>query len=241
MCVIFIAYNVRRDYPLVLLANRDEFYSRLAESARRWGDDPNILAGRDSVSGGTWLGVADSGRFAAVTNYRDPNGPKGKTSRGSLVADFLRSRVSAADYLAVIHKNADEFTGFSLLAGEINAQTNELYYYSNRRSTVEKLMSGIYGLSNKFLDTPWPKIEKGKLAMSKTLDNKTIANDSLFEILLDETLAEDADLPDTGIGYEREKMLSAIFIKTPDYGTRCSTVLKFDAAFNFEFEERVFV
>jgi uncharacterized protein with NRDE domain len=241
MCIIFIAYKVRNDYPLILLANRDEYYSRPAEPAHRWANYPEILAGRDSVSGGTWLGVTDGGRFAAVTNYRDPNEPQKSTSRGNLVADFLKSDISPNDYLEAMSDSAGDFAGFNLIVGEMNERINELYYYSNRRGAVEKLSGGIYGLSNKVLDAPWPKVERGKIALSDNLDHATISNESLFEILLDETLADDDHLPETGIGYEREKLLSAIFIKTPDYGTRCSTVLSFDAAFKFDFDERVFV
>lgn len=241
MCVIYIAFHVRRDYPLILLANRDEYYSRPTESSHRWPDHPEILAGRDTVSGGTWLGVTEGGRFAAVTNYRDPNEKKRDTSRGSLVADFLRSKVPAEDFLAITRDKAHEFAGFNLIVGEMNVQRNELYYFSNRQGTVEKLAKGIYGLSNKSLDTPWPKVKNGKLALSNNLRRETISNDSLFEILHDETLADDEHLPDTGIGKSRERLLSAIFIKSPDYGTRCSTILRFDAEFKFEFDERVFV
>ncbi len=241
MCVIYIAFHVRRDYPLILLANRDEYYSRATESSHRWPDHPEILAGRDIVSRGTWLGVTEGGRFAAITNYRDPNEPKRSTSRGSLVADFLRSKVSAEDFLAITRDKGHEFAGFNLIVGEMNARRSELYYYSNRQGTVEKLTKGIYGLSNRLLDTPWPKVEKGKIALSNNLDHATISNESLFEIVRDETLADDEDLPDTGIGKSREKLLSAIFIKSPDYGTRCSTILRFDEAFNFDFDERVFV
>ncbi|MGD9590668.1 MAG: NRDE family protein [Pyrinomonadaceae bacterium] len=241
MCVIYIAFHVRKDYPLILLANRDEYYSRPTESSHRWPDHPEILAGRDTVSGGTWLGVTEGGRFAAVTNYRDPNEKKRGTSRGSLVADFLRSKVPAEDFLTIAREKAHEFAGFNLIVGEMNARRNELYYFSNRIGTVEKLEKGIYGLSNRLLDTPWPKVDKGKNALSDNLDQVTISVEPLFEMLRDETPADDESLPDTGIGYEREKLLSAIFIKSPDYGTRCSTVLRFDATFNFDFDERVFV
>lgn len=241
MCVIFFAYQVHAEFPLILLANRDEFYDRPTEKANYWQDFPDILAGRDLVGGGTWLGVTKKGRFAAVTNYRDPSAPDGNISRGKLVSDFLKSETPAKNYLENIKKNAAGFSGFNLLAGEINSNKSKLFYYSNRGETVKKLETGIYGLSNSLLDTNWRKVEKGKNEFASLIERNEISNESFFDLLSDETLAEDDDLPDTGIGFEREKLLSAIFIKTPVYGTRCSTILKFDKDFKMDFEERVFV
>ena len=240
MCVIFFAYKIYPEFPLILLANRDEFYNRPTEAAKNWRDFPQILAGRDLVGNGTWLGINNAGKFAAVTNYRDPNAPKGNVSRGNLVADFLKSDESAENYLKEIQKKASEFSGFNLIVGEINAQKNELFYYSNRADKIKNLPRGIYGLSNHLLDTAWRKVEKGKQFLTENI-NKNLSKDSFFELLSDESLADDTDLPDTGIGKSREKLLSAIFIKTPIYGTRCSTVLTFDNDFKFDFEERVFI
>lgn len=239
MCVIYLAYKQDPDHPLILLANRDEFYDRPTAYAVHWQDHPSILAGRDLVAGGTWLGVTKTGRFAAVTNYRDLSVPTGRISRGNLVADFLKSDIPAEIYLAAIQANAREYSGFNLLLGEMNSNTNELFYFSNRGQVIRKLEHGIYGLSNHFLDTPWPKVTKGKVRLGEIINTQN--TEHLFDLLADESLARDEDLPDTGIGYEREKALSAIFIKTPVYGTRCSTVLTFDREFNFKFEERVFV
>ena len=240
MCVIFFAYQKYPEFPLILLANRDEFYNRPTEAAKDWEDFPQIFGGRDLVGKGTWLGVNKAGKFAAVTNYRDPNAPTGSRSRGNLVADFLKTDESAENYLSEIQKQAREFSGFNLLVGEINAQKSELFYYSNRTDNIEKLASGIYGLSNHLLDTPWRKVAKGKRMLAENI-NGNFSKDSFFQLLGDESLADDADLPDTGIGKSREKLLSAIFIKTPIYGTRCSTVLTFDKDFKLNFEERVFV
>lgn len=232
---------MRSDCPLILLANRDEFYSRPTEPAHYWLDHPEVLAGRDLVSGGTWLGVTKGGRFACVTNYRDPAEAKRTSSRGDLVAAFLKSNISANEYLRSVSAVRGEFAGFNLLLGEINSESNELYYYSNRQDEITNLAPGTYGLSNHLLDTRWPKIEVGKRELSDCLKREVISNDLFFEILADETLADDNILPDTGVGYDREKSMSAIFIKTLDYGTRCSTVLRFDAALNFDLDERVFV
>ena len=241
MCIIFFVYNQHPKFPLILLANRDEFYNRPTKAAHVWEDFPDILAGKDLVGGGTWLGVTKQGRFAAVTNYRDPLAPIGKLSRGNLVADFLKSDEQAEDYLQSVQSKAREYSGFNLLVGEVNARKNEIFYFSNRNEDIKKLGAGLYGLSNHLLDSPWRKVENGKAVLAEIITGEDFKKESFFELLKDESLADDADLPDTGIGYEKEKLLSAIFIKTPVYGTRCSTVLTFDKDFQSDFEERVFV
>jgi uncharacterized protein with NRDE domain len=241
MCVIYLAYKTQPDYPLILLANRDEFYSRPTASAAYWTDFPNIYGGRDLVSGGTWLGVTKGGRLAAVTNYRDPSAQVGGLSRGNLVADFLKSDEPASEYLDAVQKVAEKYSGFNLIIGEINTDRNELYYFSNRGGSVIKLDPGIYSLSNHLLDTPWPKVKKGKDRFAEMLRRNTYSNEAFFDLLADRDFASDADLPSTGVPSEWEKVLSAIFIETPDYGTRCSTVLKFNSEFEWDFEERVFV
>jgi len=241
MCVVFFSYQQDPRHPLILLANRDEFYRRPTKKADYWEEFPDILAGKDLIANGTWLGVTKSGRFAAVTNFRDPGQAKGSVSRGNLVSDFLKSRVSARDYLARVQSDANQYTGFNLLVGEINAKRSELFYYSNREDEIKELHSGLYGLSNHFLDTPWKKVEKGKAVLDELIKNGDLEQEEFFKILNDKSLAEDDELPDTGIGYEREKLLSAIFIETPEYGTRCSTVLRFDENLNPNFEERNYI
>jgi uncharacterized protein with NRDE domain len=239
MCIILFAFDYVPEYPLILLANRDEFYERPTADAAFWKDYPDIYGGRDLKSGGTWLGVTKSGRFAAVTNYRDPSAPVGARSRGALVADFLKSEISAEEYMKQIICDASEYSGFNLIAGEIGKR-RELFYYSNRGGKMKKFSVGSYGLSNHLLDTPWPKVEKGKKWFAEALANGA-SNAELFEILSDESLADDADLPSTGVPFEVEKALSAIFIKMPGYGTRCSTVLRFNENQEWDLEERVFV
>ena len=240
MCVIYLAFHQHPDHPLILLANRDEYYERPSEPAKYWDDRPDIYAGRDMVGGGTWLGVTRSGRFAAVTNYRDPSALAGIRSRGEMVAEFLKSDVSAKSYLQQIQANSREYSGFNLIVGQIG-ESSEILYYSNRGGDAEELSPGIYGLSNHLLDTPWPKVANGKAAFTELLQRGDISDESLFTILSDETLADDNDLPSTGIPFEAEKAISAIFIKTPGYGTRCSTVLRFNEDLKWSFEERVFV
>ncbi len=237
MCVIFFAHRIHPDHPLILIANRDEFYDRPTAPASRWTDKPSILAGRDLVHGGTWLGVTDEGRFAAVTNYRQPSAPKGNLSRGALVSGFLDSTEGPEEYLRELSRRSDGFSGFNLLVGD----RNEAGYFSNREGVVRILEPGIYGLSNHLLDTPWPKVRRGKARFASAISGAEIITDNLFSILGDKSLAPDEELPDTGVGYEREKLLSAIFIETPIYGTRSSTVVIADRDFNLSLDERTFV
>lgn len=240
MCVIFLAFDVHVDYPLVLLANRDEFYDRPTAAARYWPDHPDIFAGRDLVAGGTWLGITKGGRVAAVTNYREPGARTGTHSRGELVADFLKGDAIAEEYIAGVEQHADNYSGFNLIVGEINNARHELFYFSNRATGVRELKPGVYGLSNHLLDTPWPKVANGKRRLGRALDNQ-FSNEALFDLLADISLADDDALPDTGIGYEKEKALSAIFIKTQIYGTRCSSLVTFSKSVGPSLEERVFV
>lgn len=238
--MIFISYRQRPDYPLILLANRDEFYERPTARAAYWEDHPDILAGRDLIARGTWLGVTRGGRFAAVTNFREPDGPRGDISRGDLVADFLKTDAPAGRYLEDVRQRADRYSGFNLLAGEINEHRNEIFYYSNRGGGILELERGLYGLSNHLLDTPWPKVVRGKEALNGLLAGNAFDRERFFGLLADRTQAPDEELPDTGVGPELERLLSPVFIRTPVYGTRCSTVLTIDGNFGIELEERVF-
>jgi uncharacterized protein with NRDE domain len=237
MCSIFLAYNAHPKYRLIVAANRDEFYERPTAAAQFWHDAPDVLAGRDLVHGGTWLGVTRNGRFSAVTNYRDPLAPTGNLSRGKLVGDFLRGSAPPLEYLQKIEENAGSYSGFNLLVGEIDAGIG---YFSNRGDGVKMLESGVYGLSNHLLDTPWSKVSRGKTALAALVEKEDFAVESLFEILGDVSKASDADLPDTGIRLERERLLSSIFIETPVYGTRCSTALLMTEDGKVLFAERTY-
>lgn len=239
MCVIYIAFGQHPDHPLIMLANRDEYYARPSLAAAFWDDFPEIYAGRDLVGGGTWLGVNNNGRIAAVTNYRDPNAPAGIVSRGQLVADYLRSNENPRDYLEKVMQSGSSYSGFNLIVGEISSRCEKLFCYSNRGEAIIELRKGIYGLSNHLLDTPWPKVEKGKERLRNLMGTGAADDEQLFEILADETLADDAELPSTGIPLEAEKAISAVFIRTPYYGTRSSTLVKFDLNFTWTFAERL--
>lgn len=219
MCLILIAWRAHPDYPLIVAANRDEFFARPSAAAAFWPDSPDILAGRDLEAGGTWLGINRQLRFAAVTNYRDPaNKQAGRHSRGSLTSNFLRSQASPNDYLAGLAP--DNYAGFNLLV----ADREQLGYYSNVEKQVHLLPAGIYGLSNRLLDTPWPKLVSAKQRFSASLASLP-DEQAFFDLLADDELAPDEALPNTGVSWEWEKRLSAIFVKSPDYGTRASSLL----------------
>ncbi|MEO6393773.1 MAG: NRDE family protein [Pyrinomonadaceae bacterium] len=222
MCSIFLAYEEHPDYRLIVAANRDEFFDRRTAAAGYWEDAPGVLAGRDLRSGGTWLGLGGNHRFAAVTNYRDPAAPAGRMSRGRLVSDFIAGTDSPERYLDAISESTAEYSGFNLLVSD----SRSLWYFSNRNGAAQELSPGIYGLSNHLLDTPWPKVVKGKSALASALsDPEEVRIEQLFALLANDAQAPDDELPDTGIGREKERALSPIFIQTPDYGTRSATVV----------------
>jgi uncharacterized protein with NRDE domain len=238
MCLIFLGYEIHSDYRLIIAANRDEFYNRPSAPADYWEEAPDILGGKDLRSGGTWLGITKTGRLAAVTNYRDPkNQSDHAPSRGFLVSDYLKGRLSPLDYLKRIRGNAYRYNGFNLIVGD----TEDLYYFSNRGRDIERLEPGLYGLSNHFLNTPWWKVEQGKRTFHSIMNrNGQLDPDDIFEILSDHSQAPDECLPNTGVGVEWERILSSPFIVSPVYGTRSSTVILIDRKENALFIERIF-
>jgi len=226
MCLIIFAWKVIPGMPLIAAANRDEFYQRPASAAAWWEDNPDIYAGRDLQAGGTWLGVTRNGRFAALTNVRAPTEKRPDApSRGKLVSDFLSGELSPADYIAHIQPNAAQYNGFNLLVGD----RETLIWYSNKGDADPRngqpLGYGVYGVSNALLDTPWPKVTRAKAQFSSLLCQGA-PEETFFELLSDSTRANDCRLPSTGISLEWERTLSSIFICSPDYGTRVSTVVR---------------
>jgi uncharacterized protein with NRDE domain len=238
MCLILLAIQSHPDYKLVIAANRDEFYDRPTAPAAFWDSEPGLLAGRDLRAGGTWLGITTKGRIAAITNYRDPSSIKSNApSRGSLVTGFLSGQQTPVDYLEGLKKEAREYNGFNLIVGE----KNSLYWYSNRGEGVRSLVAGIYGISNRLLDTPWPKVSRGKKMISTTLhEEKGLSPDALFSMLADRSIPDDKKLPHTGVGLDWERTLSPIFITSPDYGTRSSTLIFIDLNDRVTFIEKTF-
>lgn len=222
MCLIFVAHQVHPRYGLVVAANRDEFHERPTAPAAFWEDDPRILAGRDLKGGGTWMGVTRDRRFAAVTNFRGgkthrPTAP----SRGELVTGFLSSTIAPSDYVTDLEATAETYNGFSLLA----SAGAELCFISNHDGEPQTLQPGVYGLSNHLLDTSWPKVQIGKAKLERLLDVDPMTPDSLLDMMHDTTPASDEHLPETGIGKDRERLLSSLFINAAGYGTRSSTAL----------------
>ncbi len=236
MCLIVFAWKLVPNCPLVLAANRDEFFVRPAQPASWWKDHPDVFAGRDLQAGGTWLGINRSGRFAALTNVR--NGlpkPEPKRSRGELVANYLAGDVDPLDYLTQVRDAAHDYHGFNLIFGDEHA----LYWISNGNEVEFKpLESGIYGLSNGSLDTPWPKVVRAKAQFASLLCQGA-PDDAYFEMLTDTTRAADGRLPDTGVSLEWERLLSPICIESDDYGTRASTMVRVLAGGRAELHERV--
>jgi uncharacterized protein with NRDE domain len=236
MCLIFLSINNHPDYKLVIAANRDEFYNRKTAAADFWPDRPSIVGGRDLEAGGTWLAMSKQGRIAMVTNYRDPKNINPKApSRGQLVTDYLLCNDSSLNYMSAVESVGKAYNGFNLVTGDLR----DFYYYSNYGNGVQKLGAGLFGLSNHLLDTPWPKVVRGKKSVAELLNGKFNYKD-LFKILYDVETAADNLLPDTGVGLERERALSSMFIKSPGYGTRCSTVVLVNNNNEVFFAERVF-
>jgi uncharacterized protein with NRDE domain len=223
MCLLVLAWKHHPRYRLILAGNRDEFHDRPAGPLNWWQDDARILAGRDLKASGTWLGVARSGRFGVVTNYRDLQAPiEGAPSRGQLVPRFLTGATSPKEFLDDLRGAAPRYSGFNLLVGG----TRALYYYSNRGAGTPAVLSpGVYGLSNHLLDTPWPKLARTRERFSQLLRAPDVSSDDLFALLADREQAPAQDLPSTGLPRDWEQVVSAPFIVNERYGTRCSSVL----------------
>ncbi|KAA0251933.1 MAG: NRDE family protein [Acidobacteria bacterium] len=238
MCLVLLAVRAHPLYPLVVAANRDEFHARPSAPARFWEDAPGVLAGRDLEKGGAWLGVTRSGRVAALTNFRDPRAVRhDAASRGALVSGFLSGAASAEEWLGASLNEAPRYNPFNLVAG-VGAR---LLVLESRTGRVLPLGEGVHGISNALVDTPWPKVTRGKAALSRLLARTgELDPEALLSLLADREPAEDAELPDTGVGVEKERLLSPPFIVSERYGTRSSTVLLLDAAGRALFVERSF-
>ena len=247
MCLLFVAFKTHPSHPLVVAANRDEFFARETKHAHRW--DEGLVAGRDGLAGGTWLGVSPQGgaRFAALTNRRGGASRKTASSRGELTTGFLTGTASALDYAAQIHAQGQDYAGFNLLVGDADS----LVYVSNEPGAeVRELIPGLYGLSNGALDEPWPKLARGKQRFRDCLNTPALVTDALLALMDDREKAADHELPSTGLPLELERRLSPAFIENDsaaagpsgldDYGTLCSTALITDVHGGFRFHERNF-
>lgn len=243
MCLIIFAYQMDTRFPLVVAANRDELFSRPTSQAALWTDEESgqqILSGRDKQAGGTWLGTTQNGRFAAVTNIRDPSQTERRPrSRGDLTRQFLGSNHTPAEYCSLLAENYNQFAGYNLLVGD----SSSLIYVNNHEEKIWELEPGIYGLSNGLLNSSWPKVDKGKTRLQALLEHpEQLTLDALLSMMGDRSQAEDADLPDTGIGIDIERKLSSAFILNPEreYGTLCSTAVIVEQSGATRFSEQNF-
>lgn len=239
MCLAVIAWHVHPDYPLVLAANRDEFYTRSTRPASWWGHSVALLAGRDEEAGGTWLGVTRRGRLALLTNVRAPSERNPHApSRGAITVGALQSAPTAGEWLREQAPRMGAYNGFNLLVAEPVAGRGaapRLLYYTNRRDHGPRALSpGIYGLSNAFLDTPWPKVVRAVGAFACLLARR-VDSDALLSLMADRKPVHDSELPSTGVPLDWERALATIQIRANGYGTRSTTVVtvRRDGVVNF--------
>ncbi len=223
MCTILFSYKQTPGYRLIMGANRDEFLERPTEPLDYFNDEKTILAGRDLRGGGTWFGLHANGKVAGITNYRDPAlNDRNALSRGKIIQDYLEGGTTPWEFLQILAKDASRYNGFNVILGDWSS----LFFYSNAAGKVECLAPGIYGLSNHLLDTPWPKVKRGKKKLEQALGQPTEEiQAAVFSLLQDKLTPPDSSLPKTGVGLEWERILSSIFITSPSYGTRSSTFL----------------
>jgi uncharacterized protein with NRDE domain len=238
MCILFVAVQQHKDYPLIIAANRDEFFARPTQASSFWHDSPLLLAGKDLQAGGSWMGINRSGRLAALTNIRDPLRINDEArTRGELVSQFLQNTQCPEEYTKDLKSTASHYNGYNLLFGN----WDQLQVYNNHLDKLEALSRGVYGLSNASLNSPWPKISKGTMRLEEYChDGHPIEVEHLFNLLKDPILADDALLPKTGVPIEWERRLSSIFIEGEQYGTRSSTVLLVDKNRHATWHERTF-
>jgi uncharacterized protein with NRDE domain len=227
MCLILFAINSHPRYKFVLAANRDEFFNRPTLFAGRWKEDSNIIGGRDVSSNGTWLGITETGKFVAITNYRDPQRENNRAkSRGLLSKEFLLNSQDVKHFTESISLTRNLYNGFNILLSD--NEFKSITHYSNITNEDTIITSGIHGLSNAFLDTAWPKVELGKQNLHQILSSPTIDLLDLIKLLKNQSAAPDNLLPETGISFDLEKKLSPVFISMNGYGTRCSTAMLVD-------------
>ena len=229
MCLLVLAWQCHPRYRLIVAANRDEFHARPAAALAPWDDAPDVLGGRDLAAGGTWLALDRTRRFGVVTNFRDlQSSVPGAPTRGGLIPAYLRGPASAASFLESLEARATEYAGFNLLL----ADEQGLWYACNRITPFARaLPRGIYGLSNRFLDTPWPKLTRVRARFERWLAAAAPAAEELLGMLADREPAGAGDEPiAAGLAPEWERVLSAPFVLDPRYGTRSTTLALLEAS-----------
>lgn len=235
MCLLLVSIDVVAARPLLMLGNRDEFHARASAAAAAWPDTPGVFGGRDQEAGGSWLAVHENGRMAAVTNIRLLNVQRGARSRGDLVREFVAGSACAADYVAGLQRHMADYAPFNLVV----ADRTEAWCLESPTARAQRLRAGVHLVSNGPLDAPWPKMQR-----LRTLFEQAIADGAddaaLLDLLADRWQPDDAALPDTGMGLERERFLAPIFIRGDTYGTRASTLAVRDATGRVSLAERRF-
>ena len=237
MCLLVLAWRSHPEFPLILVGNRDEFHDRPTAAADWWPDPDGVLGGRDLQAGGSWLAMNRSGRLAVVTNCREPaTDVSGLRSRGELVIDSLSQKGPVREWISDFDARRGAYGGFNHLLFDGDG----MHCLTNRGEDRLDLEPGIYGLSNRQLNTPWPKVVAARAGLRRLVESDRIDPESLFGLLSDRSPAPDAELPRTGVPMEWERALSAVFIDGPEYGTRASTAVRVNATGGVEFEERRF-
>lgn len=238
MCTLFFAHKAHKKYRFILMGNRDEFLNRPTQTAHFWEDKPSIFGGKDLQAGGTWMALSQNGRFATLTNFRDPhNLRKNAPSRGDLVVNFLEKEDAPLEYMESLRADAHLYNGYNLLT----YTKGELAYFSNVEYGVKDLGKGIYAVSNHILDTPWPKVAQNKALFAEILaKNETFPIEAAFSLLKNTDTFPEEILPKTGVPPEWEQMLSALFVVSPTYSTRVSTLLLEDYEGHFYMQERAY-
>jgi len=235
MCLVVLAIGQSATYPLILAGNRDEFHGRPTQNADWWPDRPNVVGGRDLQAGGTWLALHRKGRFATVTNFRDAEPVSSRfRTRGHLVTGFLESDQPPLDYVGAI--DGTSYAGFNLIVGD----AGQVAYLSNRGAGPQELTAGLYGLSNALLDGPWYKVERSKQALRALLDRKKVNETTLLRLLDDRSPGPVEEADTNRLGFSMARAITAPFIVTPDYGTRCSTIVTADKSGSWRMTERRF-
>ena len=237
MCLIAFAYKKHPNFPLIIIANRDEFYERPTKAVHFWDDAPHILAGKDLRMNGSWLGVSKSRRFAAITNYRDPSRPEtGLLSRGAIVKSFLNTEKTSVDFVKELRGNKDLYGGFNVLLYD----GEQMRHYNNVFDEHTVVVPGVHSVSNATLNSPWPKATFAAKVLQQAIDKETIETNQLISLLENDVIASEDILPDTGVGIYLERALSAAFVKLPNYGTRCSTAITINKKGHIQLQERTY-
>ena len=242
MCLISLAIEQSLDHPLILAANRDEFFNRPTAALSQWPGDIKIYAGKDLTAGGTWLGINQNGRWAALTNFRSNSFQQGPISRGEIIVNALSFPSSLKNWFTQLSYNSHQYSGFNIIAGETKSQGEEVYYYSNRNQLVTQLEPGYYALSNGLLSEDWPKMKYIRDQLKQAVESNQLDASYLLQQLAFSDHAHDHELPDTGFEQSLEKQLSGAFvsafkIKEQWYGTRSSTIIKVDKKFQCDIHE----